>query len=99
MRAGIVSSDPESDYLTGQQQPVRRVLFQAQSAEGASGAPVIALMDEEAVLLGVSAGQFKVGVMPSGFSYCFKAQCIRECIERLVQLDTLSDRNHRQSAS
>jgi hypothetical protein len=90
MRAGIVASDPVSDYLTGEQQPARRVLFQAQSAEGASGAPVIALMDEVAVLLGVNAGQFTIGINPSGFSYCFKAQCIRECIDDLRKLDTLA---------
>ncbi len=33
MRGGIVSSDPDSDYLTDGQEPARRVLYQAQSAE------------------------------------------------------------------
>ncbi|MBT1516256.1 hypothetical protein KIP88_38020 [Bradyrhizobium sp. SRL28] len=82
MRGGIVSSDPESDYHSESQEPARRVLFQAQSAEGASGAPVFAQLAGEAVLLGVNAGQLIIGGMPSGFSYCFKAQCIRECIDR-----------------
>jgi hypothetical protein len=44
MRGGIISSDPDSDYLTDGQEPARRVLYQAQSAEGASGAPVFALI-------------------------------------------------------
>jgi hypothetical protein len=85
MRGGIVSSDPASDYLTDGQDPARRVLYQAQSAEGASGAPVFALMDSEAVLLGVNAGQLLLppNNVPSGFSYCFKAACILECIEKL----------------
>ena len=85
MRGGIVSSDPDSDYLTDGQEPARRVLYQAQSAEGASGAPVFALMDTEAVLLGVNAGQLLLppSNVPSGFSYCFKAECIRECIEEM----------------
>jgi hypothetical protein len=39
MRGGIVSSDPESDCRTADQEPARRVLFQTQSAEGASAAP------------------------------------------------------------
>jgi hypothetical protein len=84
MRGGIVASDPASDYLTEGQEPARRILFQAQSAEGASGAPVFALMDNEAVLLGVNAGQLLVppNNVPSGFSYCFKATCVRECIEK-----------------
>jgi hypothetical protein len=89
MRGGIVSSDPGSDYLTDGQEPARRVLYQAQSAEGASGAPVFALMDTEAVLLGVNAGQLLLppSNVPSGFSYCFKAECIRECIEELRRQD------------
>jgi hypothetical protein len=87
MRSGIISSDPESDYLTDGQEPARRVLYQAQSAEGASGAPVFAQMDDQAVLLGVNAGQLLVppSNVPSGFSYCFKSECIRECIEKFGQ--------------
>jgi hypothetical protein len=94
MRGGIVSSDPDSDYLTDGQEPARRVLYQAQSAEGASGAPVFALMDTEAVLLGVNAGQLLLppSNVPSGFSYCFKAGCIRECIEELRRQDTSAAR-------
>lgn len=93
MRGGIVSSDPQSDYLTNDQEPARRFLFQAQSAEGASGAPVFALMDNEVVLLGVNAGQLLVppSNSPSGFSYGFKADCIRECIERLSQPQALAE--------
>jgi hypothetical protein len=86
MRGGIVSSDPESDYRTADQESARRVLFQTQSAEGASGAPVFAQLEGDAVLLGVNAGQLTIGGMPSGFSYCFKAHCIRECIEHLIKL-------------
>jgi hypothetical protein len=90
MRGGIVSSDPDSDYLTDGQEPARRVLYQAQSAEGASGAPVFAAMDTDSVLLGVNAGQLLLppSNVPSGFSYCFKAECIRECIEELRRQDT-----------
>ncbi len=86
MRGGIVSSEPDSDYLTDEQEPARRVLYQAQSAEGASGAPVFALMDTEAVLLGVNAGHLLLppSNVPSGFSFCFKAVCIQECIEELT---------------
>ncbi|WP_316187973.1 MULTISPECIES: hypothetical protein [unclassified Bradyrhizobium] len=86
MRGGIVSSDPASDYQTEGQEPARRVLLQVQSASGASGAPVFAQLDAEAVLLGVNAGQLLIGGLPSGFSYCFKAQCIRECIQNLIAL-------------
>jgi hypothetical protein len=94
MRGGIVSSDPASDYLTDGQEPARRVLYQAQSAEGASGAPVFALMGTEAVLLGVNAGQLLLAPnnVASGFSYCFKAECIRECIEELRRQDTRQSR-------
>jgi hypothetical protein len=69
MRAGFISSDPASDYLTDGQEPARRVLCQAQSAEGASGAPVFAQMDDQAVLLGFNAGQLLVppSNVPSGF--------------------------------
>jgi hypothetical protein len=49
MRGGIISSDPESDYQTEEQESARRVLFQAQSAEGASGGPVYALLDNVGV--------------------------------------------------
>ncbi|WP_316167545.1 MULTISPECIES: serine protease [unclassified Bradyrhizobium] len=86
MRTGVVSSDPDSDYQTEGDEPARRVLIQVQSAPGASGAPVFAQLDSEAVLLGVNAGQLLTGGMPSGFSYCFKAQCIRDCIEHLTLL-------------
>ncbi|HKY09347.1 MAG TPA: hypothetical protein VJQ55_13935 [Candidatus Binatia bacterium] len=89
MRGGIVSSDPESNYQTDQQEPARRVLFQAHSAEGASGGPVYALMDNAAVLLGINAGHLigsepKIGTIHSGFSYCFKATCIREAIDGII---------------
>jgi hypothetical protein len=89
MRGGIVSSDPDSDYLTDGQEPARRILYQAQSADGASGAPVFALMDTEAVLLGVNAGQLLLppSNVPSGFSYCFKAECVRGCIDELRRQD------------
>lgn len=89
MRGGIVSSDPESNYQTEDQEPARRVLFQAQSAEGASGGPVYALMGNEGVLLGINAGHLtgsepKIGTIHSGFSYCFKAACIREAIDAII---------------
>jgi hypothetical protein len=91
MRGGIISSDPESNYQTDGQEPARRVLFQALSAEGASGGPVFALMNgDQGVLLGVNAGHLtgnepRIGTMHSGFSYCFKAICIRECIHSIVR--------------
>ena len=89
MRGGIVSSDPESNYQTEGQEPARRVLFQAQSAEGASGGPVYALMDDQGVVLGINAGHLtgsepKIGTIHSGFSYCFKAVCIREAIDSIT---------------
>jgi Trypsin-like peptidase domain len=89
MRGGIVSSDPESNYQTESQEPARRVLYQTQSTEGASGGPVFALMDDTAVLLGVNAGHLtgsepKIGTIHSGFSYCFKAVCIREAIDAIL---------------
>jgi hypothetical protein len=88
MRFGIISSDPLSDYQTEGQEVGRRILLQVQSASGASGAPIFAQLDEGAVLIGANAGQLLVGGMPSGFSYCFKAQCIRECIDQLIALRT-----------
>jgi hypothetical protein len=89
MRGGIISSDPESNYQAVGQEPARRVLFQAQSAEGASGGPVFALMEDVGVLLGINAGHLtgsvpKIGTIHSGFSYCFKAVCIREAIEAII---------------
>ena len=95
MRGGIVSSDPESNYQTDGQEPARRVLFQAHSAGGASGGPVYALMDSAGILLGVNAGHLtgsepKIGTIHSGFSYCFKAACIREAIDAIVSGQVLS---------
>jgi hypothetical protein len=89
MRGGIISSDPESNYQTAEQEPARRVLFQAQSAEGASGGPVYALLENMGVLLGINAGHLtgsepKIGTIHSGFSYCFKAACIREAIDAII---------------
>jgi len=89
MRGGIISSDPESNYQTEGWEPARRVLYQAQSAEGASGGPVYALMGDVWVLLGINAGHLtgsepKIGTIHSGFSYCFKAECIREAIDAII---------------
>lgn len=89
MRGGIVSSDPESNYQAEGQEPARRILFQAHSGEGASGGPVFAIMDDGGVLVGVNAGHLvggepKIGTIHSGFSYCFKATCVRECIEEIA---------------
>lgn len=89
MRGGIVSSDPESNYQTDGQEPARRILFQAHSAEGASGGPVIVLADNQGILLGINAGHLtgnepKIGLIHSGFSYCFKAACIREAIDSII---------------
>lgn len=89
MRGGIISSDPMSDYQMDGQEPARRVLFQAHSAEGASGGPVFALMGNQGVLLGINAGHLtgnepKIGTIHSGFSYCFKSACIREAIDAII---------------
>jgi len=94
MRGGIVSSDPESNYQTDEQEAARRVLFQAHSVAGASGGPVYALMDGMGVLLGVNAGHLtgkepKIGTIHSGFSYCFKAVCIREVIDAFPDVSRL----------
>jgi hypothetical protein len=94
MRGGIVSSDPESNYQTDGQEAARRVLFQAHSVGGASGGPVYALMDGMGVLLGVNAGHLtgnepKIGTIHSGFSYCFKAVCIREVIDAFPVISRL----------
>lgn len=96
MRGGIISSDPESDYQTEGQELARRVLYQAQSAEGASGGPVYVLMEDEGVLLGINAGHLtgsepKIGTIHSGFSYCFKAVCIREAIDAIIADTAKSD--------
>ena len=91
MLGGIISSDPESDYETEGQEAARRVLFQAHSVGGASGGPVYALLDEGGVLLGINAGHLtgsepKIGTIHSGLSYCYKAACIREAINKVISL-------------
>ena len=90
MRAGIVSSDPESNYQAAGDEPARRILYQAHSAEGASGGPVFALHNNEGMLVGVNGGHLtgreqKIGTIHSGFSFCFKAVCVQECIEAIFK--------------
>jgi hypothetical protein len=87
MRAGIISSDPESDYRTSDLEPARRIACQAHSTQGSSGAPVYAVKSEtEVILLGINAGHLvgeepRIGTIHSGLSYCYKTSCIREAIE------------------
>jgi hypothetical protein len=40
MRTGTIASDPVNDYQSSQQEPGRRIAYEAQSTQGASGSPV-----------------------------------------------------------
>ena len=88
MRSGTIASDPMSDYRSIDQEPARRIVFESHSTQGSSGGPVFSMKQSEVVLLGINAGHLtanetKLGPIHSGFSYCFKANCILDAIGRI----------------
>jgi hypothetical protein len=96
MRTGSIASDPENDYQTSDQAPARRIACEAHSTSGSSGSPIFSIVGykNEIVLLGINSGHLaaedaRMGTFHSGLSYCFKATCILECIEKLRSTKTL----------
>jgi hypothetical protein len=90
MRTGTIASDPESDYQTDTQAPARRIVCEAHSTSGSSGSPIFSIVGDrnELILLGINSGHLtaedaRMGTFHSGLSYCFKASCIVECIDKL----------------
>jgi hypothetical protein len=57
MRTGTIASDPENDYQSRQQEPGRRIAYEAQSTQGSSGSPVFAITEaSQLVLIGINSG-------------------------------------------
>lgn len=90
MRTGTIASDPQSNYQADKQEPARRIACEAHSTHGSSGSPVFSLIGQnhELVILGINSGHLtvedaRIGTIHSGLSYCFKASCIAECIDKL----------------